>query len=259
MLQAAEGKTVMLRLEGKSILVVGAGGIGSELARRYAAEGASVVLGDLDLDGAKAVAAEIESAGGRAVGVQLDGADEASVNAAVAFAVKSFGGIDGLHANFASFVDGPADIGIAELPLEVFDETMRVNLRGFVLLPALLERGGGSIIFTSSIAAIVGAATQPAYAMSKAAGHALMRHIANRYGPQGIRANCIAPGTILHGDMAETLPEEFKQHLLAIAKIKSRFGRPADIAALGTLLMSDDGSYITGQVMTVDGGATMRS
>lgn len=254
----------MLRLEGKSIVVAGAGGIGSELARRYAAEGASVLLGDLDPDGAEAVAAEIESAGGRAIGVRMDGSDEDSVKAAITLAASSFGGIDGLHANFASFVDGPAEIGIAELPLEVFDETMRVNMRGFVLcaravLPALLERGGGSIIFTSSIAAIVGAATQPAYAMSKAAGHALMRHIASRYGPQGIRANSIAPGTILHGDVLDTLPEEFRQHLLDIAKIKSRFGRPQDIAALGTLLMSDDGSYITGQIMTVDGGATMRN
>ncbi len=254
----------MLRLEGKSILVAGAGGIGSELARHYAAEGASIVLGDLDGDGANAVAAEIESAGGRAFGIHLDGSDENSVKAAVAFACDRFGGINGLHANFATFVDGLDDIGIADLPMEIFDETIRVNLRGFVLcarsvLPALIDSGGGSILFTSSIAAYRGAATQPAYAMSKEAGHALMRHIATRYGPRGIRANSIAPGTIIHGNLAETLPADFKQQLLDIAQIKSRFGRPMDIAALGALLMSDDGSYITGQVITVDGGATMRA
>jgi NAD(P)-dependent dehydrogenase (short-subunit alcohol dehydrogenase family) len=253
----------VLRLEGKSILVAGAGGIGSELARRYAAEGASVILGDLDVEQAHAVAEEIAATGGKAHGCPLDGSDEKSIEGAVAFACDRFGGLDGLHANFATFVDGPGDIGITDLPMDIFDETIRVNLRGFVLcarsaLPALLARGGGSIVFTSSIAAYCAGASQSAYAISKEAGHALMRHIATRYGPKGIRANSIAPGTIIHGEMAETLPPEFKQQLLDIARIKSRFGHPSDIAALGALLMSDEGSYITGQIITVDGGATMR-
>lgn len=253
----------MQRLEGKVILVAGAGGIGGELARRYAAEGASVVLGDINLDDARAVVGEIERAGGRGVAIHLDGAEEASVAAAVAQCVDSFGGLDGMHANFATFIDNADDTGIVELPLAVFDETIRVNLRGFVLcarsaLPAMVERGGGAILFTSSIGAYMGGPNRVAYAISKEAGHALMRHIAVRYGAQGIRANCVAPGTILHDKVASEISDEFKAQLLSAARIKSRLGRPEDIAGLSALLMSDEGSYITGQIITVDGGATMR-
>jgi NAD(P)-dependent dehydrogenase (short-subunit alcohol dehydrogenase family) len=253
----------MRRLEGKSIVVAGAGGIGGGCARRYAAEGARVVLGDLDRDGAQAIVDEIAAAGGEAIAVRLDGADKGSVAAAVATACARYGGLDGIHANFATFIDDGSYDGVAEMPLAAFDETMRVNLRGFVLcaqsaIPALLAGGGGGVVFTSSIAAYRAEGKQVAYAIAKQAAHALMRHIAVRYGPQGIRANSIAPGTILHGDMAERLPQDFKDHLMAIARIKSRFGRPEDIAALGALLMSDEGSYITGQIITVDGGATMR-
>jgi NAD(P)-dependent dehydrogenase (short-subunit alcohol dehydrogenase family) len=253
----------MRRLEGKTILVAGAGGIGTALAQRYAQEGANVVLGDLDEAAAGAAVEDIRQSGGRAIAVHLDGGDEASIDAAVAQTKARFGGLDGLNANFASFVDGAPDVGVTDLKLEIFDETMRVNLRGFLLcarsaLPAMIERGGGSIVFTSSAAAYCGEDTRVAYAISKAGGHALMRHIAVRYGPQGIRANSIAPGTIFHGNMDEILGEAFKQQLRSSAKIKSRFGQPADIAGLSALLMSDEGSYITGQVISVDGGVTLR-
>ena len=254
----------MQRLNGKSILVAGAGGIGGELARRYAGEGANVVLGDVTREGAQSIVDEIASAGGEALATTLDGANEASVGAAVALACERFGGLDGVHANFATFVDHGEYDGVPDMPLEIFDETMRVNLRGFVLcaraaVPALLARGGGALLFTSSIAAYLPQGTQLAYAIAKEAGHALMRHVATRYGPQGVRANSIAPGTILHGDLPERLSQEFKDRMLAATRIKSRFGEPRDIASLGALLMSDEGSYITGQVITVDGGATMRA
>ena len=100
----------MQRLESKTILVAGNGGIGSELARRYAMEGAAVVLGDLDLDGAEAVAEEIARSGGKAVATRLDGTDENSIAAAVGLATQKYGGLDGLHANFASFVDTANDV-----------------------------------------------------------------------------------------------------------------------------------------------------
>lgn len=253
----------MKRLEGKSIVVAGAGGIGGGLARRYAAEGANVVLGDVSLDNARAIVADIERDGGRALAIHLDGSEEASVVAAVAHCVASFGGLDGMHANFATFIDSADDVGIVELPLSTFDETIRVNLRGFVLcarsaLPEMVKRGGGCILFTSSIGAFMGGPDRVAYAISKEAGHALTRHIATRYGAQGIRANSIAPGTILHEGVASQISDEFMTHLLSASRIKTRLGRPEDIAALGALLMSDEGSYITGQVITVDGGATMR-
>lgn len=252
----------MNRLEGKSILVAGGGGIGAELARRYAREGAGVVLGDLELDGAEAVVEEIARAGGRARAVRLEGADEDSVTGAVALACETFGGLDGLHANFATFADGGFDTGVLDLALETYDQTMQVNARGYLLctrcaLPALIARGGGSIVYMSSMSAHLGEPTRVAYAMSKAAIHALMRHVAARHGRDGVRANCIAPGVIVHERM-KSLGPDFTEWALSIASLKTRTGRPDDIASMGALLMSDEGSFITGQVLSVDGGATIR-
>ena len=254
----------MRRLEGKVILVAGAGGIGAGLAQRYAAEGANVVLGDINLSSAREVVNLIQQAGSEAIAIHLDGADKQSVDRAVATCVETYGGLDGLHANFASLADSNREQGILELPLEVFDQTQQVNVRGYYLctraaMPALLQRGGGAIVYTSSIGAYTGGAAQVAYAMSKAAGHALMRHVAARYGPMGVRANTIAPGLILHAKAEAEISSELLEMCCARACIKSRPGRPDDIASLGALLMSDEGGYITGQVICVDGGTTMRA
>jgi len=254
----------MERLDGKVILVAGAGGIGSGLAHRYAAEGARVVIGDVNLPASQEAVEAVLKAGGEATAVLLDGTDEQSVAAAVATCVSKYGGLDGLHANFAYFGDTNPELGILELPLTIFDETQRVNSRGFYLctraaLPAMLERGGGSIIYTSSVAAYMAGASQVAYAMSKAAGQALMRHVASRYGPMGVRANSLAPAMTLHARLEKELPTEFIEWAKGNASIKSRVGRPDDIAAMGALLMSDEGSYITGQVICIDGGTTMRA
>jgi NAD(P)-dependent dehydrogenase (short-subunit alcohol dehydrogenase family) len=254
----------MDRLRNKVILVAGGGGIGDELARRYAGEGASVVLGDVNADAARRVAGEITAAGGAAIGVAFDGASEDSIAAAVALAVSHFGGLDGLHANFASFADGENPADVLGIDLDTYDEVMRVNARGFLLctraaLPPMIARGGGSIVYTSSGAAHMAEPVRVAYAMSKTAGHALMRHVAVRFGPQGIRANVIAPGVIAHPrfdsifDAAKQL--EFAQGNL----LKTRLGKPLDIAALGALLMADEGAFITGQVLSVDGGNSLRA
>ena len=254
----------MKRLEGKTILVAGGGGIGGGLARRFASEGANVVLGDVELEKAKKVADEIVAAGGSAVTTHLDGSDEASASAAVTLASETFGGLDGMHANFANFIEQDDSVGLLELPMADFDETMRVNLRGYLVcsraaIPALLERGGGSVIYTSSPAACKGEPIRLAYAVAKAGVEAIMRHVANRYGAQGIRPNCIAPGTTLHEKVEAQLDEPTKDWLRDLAILKSRFGRPEDIAAIAALLMADEGSYITGQVIGVDGGIVMRS
>jgi len=253
----------MMRLAGKTILVAGGGGIGAGLAQRYAREGANIVLGDISFDSAAATVEEIISAGGTALAARLDGTDEQSIADAVTLARRSYGGLDGLHVNFASFVDQDQDTGILELPLAAFDETMRVNLRGYYLctrvaLPAIIDRGGGSIIYTSSPAASKGEPTRVAYAVSKAGGHALMRHVASRYGPRGVRANSISPGSVLHARHEAQLTPAMKEWLYGLALIKSRLGRAEDIAAMCALLMSEEGSYVTGQVISVDGGVTMR-
>ncbi|MET0364178.1 MAG: SDR family oxidoreductase [Sphingobium sp.] len=251
------------RLEDKVIIVAGAGGIGSGLARRYAAEGASVILGDIDEYAARSTADAIVAAGGRATGALLDGADEDSVRAVVDLAVSTHGGLDGFHANFASFADGKSGADVLGLPLDIYDDVMRVNARGFLLctrhaVPAMIARGGGAMLYTSSGAAHAGEVVRVAYAMSKAAGHALMRHVARRFGPQGIRANAIAPGVIRHEAFDAAISPEMAKAMRASVPIQSRLGEAEDIAALGALLMSDEGSYITGQVLSVDGGGTMR-
>ncbi|MET0270446.1 MAG: SDR family NAD(P)-dependent oxidoreductase [Sphingomonas sp.] len=251
-----------LQLDGKVIVVVGAGGIGGGLAERYAAEGATVVLGDLDAAAAEATAASIVASGGRARGIRIDGADEASVEAAVALAVSEHGGLDGLHANFASFRDGESGADVLDLPLDIFDDVMRVNARGFLLctraaVPALIARGGGAILYTSSGAAHAAMPNRVAYAMSKAAGHALMRHVAARFGPRGIRANVIAPGVIAHGRFEQAVDPAVAEAMRRTVPV-GRLGGPGDIAAMATLLMSDAGGFVTGQVISVDGGQSMR-
>ena len=201
------------RLKGKAIVVAGAGGIGDELARRYAGEGASVVLGDIDGARAIAVAEAIAAAGATAIGTQLDGGDDASIKAAVDLAVATYGGLDGFHANYACFKDGESEADVLGMDMDVYDEMMHVNARGFVLctrhaLPEMLKRGGGSMVYTSSGASYMGETVRLAYAMGKLALHALMRHVARRFGPQGIRCNVIAPGVIAHGRFHEVIPPE---------------------------------------------------
>ncbi len=251
-------------LEDKVVILAGLGGVGNGLARRYADEGAKLVVGDLDSELTSRIAAEIDPEAQRVLGVPLDGADEDSVIAIVRRAVDTFGRLDGLHVNFTNAADAYLRGGVVELPLDAFDEVMRVNTRGFVLcakhaIPPMIESGGGSIVFTASIEAYNGSGTRVAYAMSKAAELALMRHIARRYGPKGIRPNAIAPGLIWHYKFDEQpMPEGVVEQTRARQMIKSRFGNPDDVAALGALLLSDDGSFITAQTISVDGGVTFR-
>jgi NAD(P)-dependent dehydrogenase (short-subunit alcohol dehydrogenase family) len=252
----------MRRLDSKVILVAGAGSIGNELARRYAREGAAVVVGDIDEGVAQEVVEEIRGAGGEATATRLDGSDAESVQAAVALAVGAYGGLDGLHANFACFPESTTGTNVTDVPLELYDLTMNVNVRGHFLctrfaLPAILARGGGAILYTSSGAAMTGSAFRVAYGMSKAAGQSLMRHVATAFGPEGVRANSIAPGVI--EKHTGPLRAEVLEIARAKARINSRLGQPADIAGMSALLMSDEGSYITGQVISIDGGITMRS
>jgi NAD(P)-dependent dehydrogenase (short-subunit alcohol dehydrogenase family) len=251
------------RLKGKVIIVAGAGGIGDELARRYASEGAAVLVGDIDVAAAKAVAGQIRRAGGTATGFELNGAADESVRSAVDMAVSNHGGLDGFHANFASFRDGETGGDVLGLPLDIYDEVMLVNARGFLLctrhaVPAMIARGGGSMVYTSSGAAYIAEPVRVAYAMSKSAVHALMRHVARRFGPDGIRANVIAPGVISHPRFEAAISPEIADSFRQATALKTRLGSPVDIAAMGALLMSEEGSFITGQVIGVDGGTSMR-
>jgi NAD(P)-dependent dehydrogenase (short-subunit alcohol dehydrogenase family) len=247
-----------------AVVAGGAGGIGTATSVRLAEEGVSVVVGDLNHAAARAVAQRITDAGGRAVAVGVDVSDEGSVAAMVAAAIDSFGGLDILHANAADLSAETLgrDSNVLDVPLDAFDRALAVNLRGHLLctraaLPEILRRGGGAIVYTSSGAAFMGEPERPSYAVSKSGLHALVRHVASKWGRKHVRANAVAPGLVLTDGPRSVLSEEFMK--LALRGTRSwRLGEPEDIAAMVAFLVSSDGEWINGQVLSVDGGASLR-
>ena len=249
-------------LSGKVAIVAGGGGIGGATARRLAAAGARVVIGDLDAGNAAAIAAQITAAGGEAQGLDCDIAEEASVAALVQAAVTHYGGLDLMHVNAADLHVIADDSNVVDVDLGVFERTMAVNLRGHLLctrhaIPQMLRRGGGALVYTTSNSAFIGEPVRPCYAMAKAGINALMRHVASRWGRKGIRANSVAPGLVLTENNLKTMPEDVKTAALAGTR-SLRLGVPDDVAAMVVHLLSDDGVWINGQVISVDGGWTMR-
>lgn len=252
----------MGRLTDKVILIAGAGGIGNACAKRLASEGAKVVLGDIDANVSIGCAKEIAEAGGECVGLELDGSEEASIANAVETALSRFGGLDGIHANYLQPSEGDT-LDVLGIPMAEWDEVTRGQQRGYMLctrhaLPPMLERGGGAILYTVSDAVYNSEKVRVGYAMNKAAITALARHVATRFGQEGITANCIAPGLIVHAKVEAMMPPEFLEKS-RLATVNGRLGRPEDIAAMAALLLSDDGRHVTGQVMAVNGGTVMRA
>ncbi len=255
----------MRGLTDKVVVIAGGGsGIGAATAVRLGEEGAQVVVGDLAADNAETVAAGIRDAGGRAVSAEFDMSIDDSVGALMASAVDAFGGVDLVHANAADMTEAAilSDTDAVDVDLGVFDRTIAVNLRGFLLctrhtIPRMLERGGGAIVYTSSATAHVGEPQRPSYGISKSGINALMRHVSARWGREGIRANCVAPGMVLSKTLLEHSDEEFREFALGLGRV-DRLGEPEDIAAAVAFLMSDDASWITAQVISVDGGSTVR-
>ena len=248
----------MGQLDDKVVLLSGgASGIGRATALILAREGASVAIGDVNLVGAEATAREVVETGGRALATRCDVRDEESVRAFVALAAEEFGGIDGLDHN-ASWTHPRLDTDASDIDLGVWSRVLETNTRGALLLarhaiPKMVERGGGSIVNISSGTSTIGESTRVAYGVSKAAVNQLTRHLAARYGREGIRANAIAPGFILTDTALSNVPEEIRARLAASNPTR-RLGQPADIANVVAFLLSDASSYVNGQVLHVDGG-----
>jgi NAD(P)-dependent dehydrogenase (short-subunit alcohol dehydrogenase family) len=257
---------MMRGLKDKVFLVTGGGsGIGAATVLRLLDEGAQVVAAGTRAEGlAKTRAAAGQAADHRLLTVQFDLRDEASIVSLVARTTERFGRLDGV-ANVAAAVN-PEILGrdrpVDELDADLWAEVLRINLIGTGLviresLPALAAVGGGSIINVSSAGVFLGDASATAYNSSKNGLHALTRHTARTWGHKNVRCNVVAPGLILSERSLELVPEENCEAMLQNIPLP-RHGQPEDLAAALVFLLSEDSSWITGQIFSVDGGLTMR-
>lgn len=255
----------MARLQGKVAVVIGgATGIGAATVRRLAGEGAAVYLGDTNLEGAQALAASIVKAAGVVEAALVDQSQEASMQAAMEAAEDRFGAINCLFMNGADTRQETMgrDTDAVSIDLEVWDSILRTNLRGYLLgirfaVPRMLSTGGGSIVCTSSEFSLTSDGSLPAYGVSKAAVNQLVRHVAARWGREGIRCNAIAPGIIQTETLLRLITPELNAHFLQ-SVCSPRLGLPEDIAAEVAHLFSDDAAFLNGQIISVNGGSLFK-
>jgi NAD(P)-dependent dehydrogenase (short-subunit alcohol dehydrogenase family) len=251
-------------LTGKVAVVAGgATGIGAATAARLADEGCLVVVGDVAVDAARRAADDIVATGGTATAVEFDLAEPDSVAALLDTAATTYGGIDAVFAVGADMAAIRADTDVVNIDLDVWDRVMAVNLRGYVAtmkhaIPRMLARGGGAIVNMSSAAAFQGEPIRPAYATAKAGIGALTRHVASRWGKEGIRCNAVAPG-FTATEAIQSAPQWPQLQTAALKRIRGpRVGAPDDVAALVAFLLSEEGEWINGQVINIDGGTVLR-
>lgn len=244
-------------LRDKVAIITGSSrGIGRAIALRLAEHGARVVVSSRKAEACEKVADEIRQAGGQAIVVPCNVSDKAQLQALVDATVKQWGRVDILVCNAAvNPFFGPSK----DIPDDAFDKIMAVNIKSNhwlanMVAPGMAERGDGAIIVISSVGGLFGSNTLGAYGISKAADMQLVRNLAVEWGPQNVRANCIAPG-LIRTDFARALwenPDIAKKATKGYAL--RRIGEPDEIAGAAVFLSSAAGRFMTGQTMVIDGG-----
>jgi 3-oxoacyl-[acyl-carrier protein] reductase len=249
-------RTPGMRFDGKVAFVTGGAiGFGREFCAAYAAEGAAVVLADVDLDAATASAAALTATGARAIAVRCDVADDAEVKSAVAAAVDAFGGVDILVNNAGKHLTR-YNKPFGEMPLEEVRACIDVNMMGVVQCTlacrdSMASRGGGSVINLSSIASFMSTSI---YGVTKLAVRGLTIAFATELAPHHIRVNGIAPGLMATESSLADLPGEMFDGFVSTLQLVKRRGTMDDVVSTGLFLSSDDAGFITGETITVSGG-----
>lgn len=245
----------MKQLEGKVALITGAGsGIGRAMAKLYAAEGARVVVSDVDEKGGHQTADAIKQNGGEAFFVKCDSSSAEDNQSAVNRAVQEYGALH-IAVNNAG-IGGPI-AATGDYPVDGWEKVIAINLSGVFYglryqIPAILNAGGGSIVNVASILGQAGTKGSPAYVAAKHGVVGLTKTAALEYAPQNIRINSIGPGYI-NTPLLHSLDEETMKHLVSLHPI-GRLGEADEVAQLALWLNSDKASFVTGAYYPVDGG-----
>jgi len=252
-------------LKGKRIIIAGGStGIGAATAIRLAEEGAKIVVGSTNMDRLNATVAKITAAGGVAKAVQFDFADPASTRNLIQACIDTYGGVDGL-ANVGADLSHPSVTEANDLLGTPEDHWLRqfdCNFMGYTrtiqaVLPHMVAQRSGTIVNTSSNSAHMAEKVRPAYAVAKSALHAMTRHVARRWGADNIRCNCVSPGLVLVEKLKAAVPEAGLKKMAGGIPL-GRGGEPAEVAATYAFLLSDDSTFVTGQVLSVNGGMVFR-
>ncbi|MBO7655253.1 MAG: 3-oxoacyl-[acyl-carrier-protein] reductase [Kiritimatiellae bacterium] len=243
--------------DGKIAVVTGAArGIGQAIALKLASGGADVAVCDLQVEWLDETVKAVEALGRKALPLAVDVGNGEAVNACIDAVIKAFGRID-IMINNAGITKDTLLIRMSE---EQWDDVLRVNLKGVFLFSRavakpMMRQRSGAIVNIASIVGLIGGAGQCNYSASKAGVIALTKSTAKELASRGVRANAVAPGFI-KSKMTDALPEEVRSNYLGLIPM-ARFGETEDIAKAVAFLASDEASYITGQVLSVNGGMVM--